>query len=67
MHLPSTLEALERHVGLPPSLVRKAEEVRLEHGPAKVGASLVDVERLAHHNLATLDEVSEQQDWSRLF
>jgi len=57
LHLPSSLEALERPVGLPPSLVRKAEEVRLESGPAKIEASLGDVERLGRHNLATLEEV----------
>ena len=66
MYLPSALEALERHVGLPPSLVRKAEKIRLEHSPAKIGASLVDAGRLARHNFAILDQVSEQQDLSRL-
>ena len=57
LHLPASLEALERPVGLPPSLLRKAEEVRLEHGPTKIEASLADVETLAHHNYATLEEV----------
>jgi programmed cell death 6-interacting protein len=64
LHLPSSLEALERPVGLPPSLVRKAEEVRLERGPTKIEASLADVERLGRHNLATLEEVSRQQTWN---
>jgi len=51
------LEALERHVGLPPSLLGKAEEVRLENGPAKIELSIEDVQKLAHHDLAILDEV----------
>ena len=58
LNLPSALEALERPIGLPPSLLRKAEEVRLEDGPAKIEASIEDVQRLAHHDLAILEEVS---------
>jgi programmed cell death 6-interacting protein len=58
LNLPSALEALERPIGLPPSLLRKAEEVRLEDGPAKIEASIEDVQRLAHHDLAILEEVN---------
>lgn len=58
LNLPSSLEALERPVGLPPSLLRKAEEVRLEEGPVKIQASIEDVERLACHDIAILEEVS---------
>ncbi|KAF8896364.1 ALIX V-shaped domain binding to HIV-domain-containing protein [Infundibulicybe gibba] len=58
LNLPSALEALERPIGLPPSLLRKAEEVRLENGPAKIEASIEDVQRLAHHDLAILDEAN---------
>ncbi len=36
LNLPAALEALEKPIGLPPSLLKKAEEVRQEHGPAKV-------------------------------
>lgn len=57
LNLPSALEALERPIGLPPSLLRKAEEVRLENGPAKIEASIEDVQRLAQHDLSILDEV----------
>jgi len=57
LNLPAALEALERPVGLPPSLLRKAEEVRLEDGPSKIEASIEDVERLAHQDLAILEEV----------
>lgn len=59
LNLPSSLEALERPIGLPPSLLRKAEEVRLEDGPARIQASIEDVERLAHQDLALLEEVQE--------
>ena len=58
LNLPSALEALERPIGLPPSLLRKAEEVRLEDGPAKIEASIEDVQRLAHYDLAILEEVN---------
>lgn len=57
LNLPSTLEALERPIGLPPSLLRKAEEVRLEDGPAKIQAALDDVERLAEQDESILEEV----------
>jgi programmed cell death 6-interacting protein len=57
LNLPSSLEALERPVGLPPSLLGKAEEVRLEDGPAKIEVSIEDVQKLAQHDRAILDEV----------
>lgn len=59
LNLPSALEALERPIGLPPSLLRKAEEVRLEDGPARIEASLEDVTKLAHHDQAILDDVRD--------
>ncbi|TFK40326.1 BRO1-like domain-containing protein [Crucibulum laeve] len=60
--LPAALEALERPIGLPPSLLRKAEEVRLENGPAKIEASIEDVQRLAHQDSALLDEALDILD-----
>jgi programmed cell death 6-interacting protein len=57
MNLPAALEALERPIGLPPSLLRKAEEVRLENGLSRVAASLEDVQRLAQSNQVILDGV----------
>ncbi|KAG5647384.1 hypothetical protein DXG03_000454 [Asterophora parasitica] len=62
LNLPSALEALERPIGLPPSLLRKAEEVRLENGPAKIEASIEDVQRLAQHDQAILDEAMDILD-----
>jgi programmed cell death 6-interacting protein len=57
LNLPASLEALERPIGLPPSLLRKAEEVRLENGPQKVDQSLGDVQRLAENAVQILNEV----------
>ncbi len=57
MNLPAALEALERPIGLPPSLLRKAEEVRLEGGPTKIVTSIEDVQRLAQHDQTILEEV----------
>ncbi|KAH9481355.1 pH-response regulator protein palA/RIM20 [Psilocybe cubensis] len=62
LNLPSALEALERPIGLPPSLLRKAEEVRLEDGPAKIEASIEDVQRLARQDLAILEEALDILD-----
>ncbi|OAX43145.1 BRO1-domain-containing protein [Rhizopogon vinicolor AM-OR11-026] len=62
LNLPSSLEALERPVGLPPSLVRKAEEIRLEQGPTKIDVYLDDVQRLSRHVLAILDEAMDILD-----
>ncbi|KDR76216.1 hypothetical protein GALMADRAFT_247478 [Galerina marginata CBS 339.88] len=62
LNLPSALEALERPIGLPPSLLRKAEEVRLEDGPTKIEASIEDVQRLAHQDLAILEEALDILD-----
>ncbi|GLB40217.1 putative BRO1-like domain containing protein [Lyophyllum shimeji] len=62
LNLPAALEALERPIGLPPSLLRKAEEVRLENGPAKIEASIEDVQRLAQQDQAILDEAMDILD-----
>lgn len=58
LSLPASLDALERPVGLPPSLLRKAEEVRIEDGPSRIDGSLENVDLLAERNRAVLDEVS---------
>ncbi|KAM5535914.1 hypothetical protein V8D89_010354 [Ganoderma adspersum] len=62
LNLPAALEALDRPIGLPPSLLKKAEEVRLESGPDRIEASIRDVETLANHNSALLDEAMEIMD-----
>ena len=57
LNLPASLEALERPVGLPPSLLKKGEEVRMEKGPIRIGTSIEDVQKLARYNTRLLDEV----------
>ncbi|KAJ7898778.1 hypothetical protein B0H13DRAFT_804023 [Mycena leptocephala] len=54
--LPSSHEALERSAGLPPSLLQKAEQVRLEDGPAEIEPSIADVHRLAQQDTNILDD-----------
>ncbi len=58
LSLPAALEALDRPIGLPPSLLKKAEEVRLENGPKRIETSIRGVETLANHNSALLDQVT---------
>ncbi|OCH95381.1 BRO1-domain-containing protein [Obba rivulosa] len=53
--LPGVLDALERPIGLPPSLLKKAEEVKLEDGPTRIETLINDVETLARHNMGVLD------------
>ena|ERR1700722_17942324 len=57
LNLPSSLEALDTPIGLPPSLLQKAEEVRIEEGPTRIETSIEDVQRLAQHDVDILDEV----------
>lgn len=59
LSLPASLEALDKPVGLPPSLLKKAEEVRLEDGSARIDASLEDAEHLAERCREILDEVEQ--------
>ncbi|KAJ3987962.1 BRO1-like domain-containing protein [Lentinula detonsa] len=62
LNLPASLEALERPVGLPPSFLRKAEEVRLENGPAKIEAAIEDLYRLSRQNYKLLNEAMDILD-----
>ncbi|KAJ7364036.1 BRO1-like domain-containing protein [Mycena albidolilacea] len=62
LNLPSSLEALERSAGLPPSLLQKAEQVRLEDGPAKIEAAIADVHRLGQQDTHILDEAMDILD-----
>lgn len=67
MNLPAALEALEQPVGLPPSLLKKAEEVRLENGPAKIEASIKSVQKLALRDRDLLEEVRTIYDLRNIF
>ncbi|KAF5377377.1 hypothetical protein D9757_008033 [Collybiopsis confluens] len=62
LSLPASLDALERHIGLPPSLLKKAEEVRLEDGPAKIEAAIEDLYRLSRQNSKLLNEAMDILD-----
>ncbi|PFH52959.1 hypothetical protein AMATHDRAFT_138650 [Amanita thiersii Skay4041] len=62
LNLPASLEALERPIGLPPSFLKKAEEVRSEGGPTRIEASIEDIQRLAHRDLEILDEAMDILD-----
>ncbi|KAJ3887741.1 BRO1-like domain-containing protein [Lentinula edodes] len=62
LNLPASLEALERPVGLPPSFLKKAEEVRLENGPAKIEAAIEDLYKLSRQNYKFLNEAMDILD-----
>ena len=55
--LPAALDALDRPIGLPPSIIRKAEEVRREDGIARIDSMIRNVETLATHNMRVIDDV----------
>lgn len=57
LSLPASLDALDKPVGLPPSLLRKAEEVRLEDGPTRIDGSIENAEHLSERCREILDEV----------
>jgi programmed cell death 6-interacting protein len=59
LHLPAALDALDKSIGLPPSLVKKAEEVRLEDGPRRVEVMLADIQTLAQHAGSLLEEAMD--------
>ncbi|EPQ54076.1 BRO1-domain-containing protein [Gloeophyllum trabeum ATCC 11539] len=62
LNLPAALEALEKPVGLPPSLLKKSEEVRLADGPAWIETSVEAVKRLAARNTEVLNEALDILD-----
>jgi programmed cell death 6-interacting protein len=48
---------LERPVGLPPSLLKKAEEVRMEDGVVRIETSIENVQTLAEGVKKLLNDV----------
>lgn len=62
LNLPAALDALDKPIGLPPSLLKKAEEVRSENGPERVEKSLEDVEILARRAMSILTETLDLLD-----
>lgn len=61
LNLPGSIEALERPVGLPPSLLKKAEEVEASGGADRVLSLLGEVSRLAKSNAKVLVEVGSHR------
>ena len=57
LNLPAALDALDKPIGLPPSLLGKAEEVKLEDGMHRIPALIEDVQKLAKRDSVALDEV----------
>lgn len=57
LNLPGSLQALERPVGLPPSLIRKAEEVEAAGGVEKIRGLLMEANRLSKLTNKLLSEV----------
>lgn len=68
LDLPGSLQALEQPEGLPPTLVRKSDEIRSEGGLERLKALSGDVQRVAHasrdvwHHAAVLVKQLPQLD-----
>ncbi|KAL3959460.1 hypothetical protein ACCO45_004577 [Purpureocillium lilacinum] len=69
--LPGSLQALEKPLGLPPSLVQHAEELRQGDAIGRVHRSLADIDKLRAADLAIFEEgksalATEQEEDERL-
>lgn len=69
--LPGSLQALEKPLGLPPSLVQHAEEVRQADAIGRVQRSFADIDKLRSADLSIFEEgkaalVSEEEEDQRL-
>ncbi|OCF35794.1 pH-response regulator protein palA/RIM20 [Kwoniella heveanensis BCC8398] len=62
LNLPGSIQALERPVGLPPSLLKKAEEVDSAGGAERIRSLLKEVNRLSRANVQSLDEAMDILD-----
>lgn len=58
LNLPAVLDASEKPISLPPSLLAKAREVRGHDTPSFVEKSLEIIEELSCQNSKTLEEVT---------
>ena len=56
LNLPGSLQALEKPLGLPPSLVSRAEEIRQQQGLYRLRRSMREVETLKDNDAATYNE-----------
>lgn len=57
MHLPASLDALSQPIGLPPSLLTKAEQVRQEDGPNRLKKMFKDVKMLSDQGHTLIESV----------
>lgn len=69
--LPGSLQALEKPLGLPPSLVQHAEEIRQADAIGRVQKSFADIDRLRSADLSVFEEgkaglASEEEEDQRL-
>ncbi|GJJ08702.1 hypothetical protein Clacol_002921 [Clathrus columnatus] len=62
LNLPASLDALDKPIGLPPSLLGKAEEVRREDGMNYIPRLLEDLDRLSTRNRFALDKALDILD-----
>lgn len=56
LNLPAVLDALEKPITLPPSLLAKAREIRTHSTPSLIEKSLEAIEELSSQNSKTLEE-----------
>jgi programmed cell death 6-interacting protein len=69
--LPGSLQALEKPLGLPPSLVQHAEEIRQADAIGRLERSFADIEKLRSTDMAIFEEgkaalAAEEEEDSRL-
>ncbi|KAG8905997.1 pH-response regulator protein palA/rim20 [Tulasnella sp. 403] len=62
LHLPAALEAVDKNVGLPPSLLTKAEEVQNEGGGKRISQMMADLETLRAPLEAIIEEAFDILD-----
>jgi programmed cell death 6-interacting protein len=65
--LPGSITALERPVGLPPSLLKKAEEVFVEGGLQKLQYLIAEIKHHSQNNANLLDQVRITRSCSHAF
>ncbi|KAJ5144087.1 uncharacterized protein N7515_002874 [Penicillium bovifimosum] len=56
LHLPGSLQALEKPLGLPPTLLSHAEEMRQQDGMNRLHRSIADTARVKDNDLAVYNE-----------
>lgn len=60
--LPAAIDALDQPSRLPPNILKKAEEVRLDAGPDRIEGSLENLELLHRHCRSILEEAMDILD-----